>query len=333
MSIFISIASYQDPLLASTLVSAYEHAKNQAGLIFGVCDQSDEPINLAMLPFVDQIHYEHVNPLLSKGPCWARGRLQSFFNNEDYFLQIDSHTQFNEGWDVRLINELQKIEGNKSQGDYHAKSIITSYPRSFKVVDLPSATFELNAIDKNTQILAYRADSLFSRSSFSRQVGISCQHNEITHGCLLAAGCIFSRGAFVKDIPYDPNYYFYGEELSMALRAFTNGYSLFHIPDLPLFHLYTETGNVPRKLHWDQEDDKNRAIKWHEREELSLNRLDALFAWQLDGNWGLGSRRSLEEYAYISGMDLKNKIVLNLEKATKASLLESLDWKVNPLST
>ena len=119
----------------------------------------------------------------------------------------------------------------------------------------------------------------------------------------------------------------------MALRAFTNGYSLFHIPDLPLFHLYTETCNVPRKLHWDPEDDKNRAIKWHEREELSLNRLDALFAGQLDGNWGLGSRRSLEEYAYISGMDLKNKIVLNLEKATKASLLESLDWKVNPLST
>ena len=44
--------------------------------------------------FKNQIHYEHVDPLFSKGPCWARHRAQSFFNNENYFLQIDSHTQF-----------------------------------------------------------------------------------------------------------------------------------------------------------------------------------------------------------------------------------------------
>jgi hypothetical protein len=55
----------------------------------------------------------------------------------------------------------------------------------------------------------------------------------------------FYKGSFVKDIPYDPNYYFYGEELSMALRAFTRGYSFFHIPDVPLFHLYTDTSDIP----------------------------------------------------------------------------------------
>ena len=43
-----------------------------------------------------------------------------------------------------------------------------------------------------------------------------------------------------------------------ALRAFTNGYSFFHIPDVPLFHLYTDVSELRRKLHWDQEDDKNR---------------------------------------------------------------------------
>ena len=94
----------------------------------------------------------------------------------------------------------------------------------------------------------YRKDSLFSPGSFSRQIGMPTKNNDITHAILMAAGCIFAKGSFVKEIPYDPNYYFYGEELSMALRAFTNGYSFFHIPDVPLFHLYTDVSDLPRKL-------------------------------------------------------------------------------------
>ena len=99
MSIFISIASYQDPLLVSTIFSAYNNAQNKEKLIFSICDQSDNPIKINDLAFADQIRYEHVDPVFSKGPCWARHRAQSFFNNEDYFLQIDSHTQFLENWD------------------------------------------------------------------------------------------------------------------------------------------------------------------------------------------------------------------------------------------
>jgi hypothetical protein len=45
----------------------------------------------------------------------------------------------------------------------------------------------------------------------------------------------------------------------------------------------------------------------------------------------LGYERSLEDYALISGMDLKNKVVLDMEKATASGFLESLDWKINPL--
>ena len=147
----------------------------------------------------------------------------------------------------------------------------------------------------------------------------------------MAAGCVFTRGDFVEEIPYDPNYYFYGEELSMALRAFTHGYSFFHIPDVPLFHLYTDVTNLPRKLHWDPEDDKNRAVKWHELEKNSLDRLDDLFAGNIEDLMGLGLERSLEDYALLSGIDLKNKIILDLSKATTSTFLESTDWKKNPI--
>ena len=331
MSIFISIASYQDPLLVSTIFSAYENAENKSDLIFSICDQSDNEIKINEIKFSKQIHYDHVDPLFSKGPCWARHRAQNFFNGEDFFLQIDSHTQFAPRWDSIFIEQLEKISAIQKNDGYFKKPIITSYPRSFKVKDFEKGLFELNVGDKHTQVITYRKDSLFLKGSFSRQIGIPTKHNDITHAILMAAGCIFTKGSFVKEIPYDPNYYFYGEELSMALRAFTHGYSFFHIPDVPLFHLYTDTSDLPRKLHWDPEDDKKRAVKWTELDKKSLNRLDDLFARKVEEPMNLGFERSLGDYAAISGIDLKNKVVLDIEKATKSSFLESLDWKISPL--
>jgi len=332
MSIFISIASYQDPLLVSTIFGAYGNAKNKDDLIFSICDQSDTPINVNDLSFVNQVRYEHVDPVFAKGPCWARHRAQSFYQGEDYFLQIDSHTQFSPNWDILFQEAFLEIESMGSSDNYFAKPIITSYPRSFQVIDFDKGMFELNTGDPHTQVMTYREDSLFSRGSFSRQIGVPTKSAEITHAFLMAAGCIFTRGSFVDEIPYDPNYYFYGEELSMALRAFTHGFSFFHIPNVPLFHLYTDTSNVPRKLHWDPEDDKNRAIKWHELEQKSLDRLDDLFAGNIEGSMGLGAERSLEDYAVISGVDLKNKKVLDIEQATKSHFLTSMDWKKNPIN-
>ena len=317
--------------MVSTIFGAYNNARNKDELIFSICDQSDDPINIDDLDFADQVRYEHVNPVFSKGPCWARHRAQTFYQEEDYFLQIDSHTQFLPNWDELFKEALLKIEAAGLTDGYFAKPIITSYPRSFKVLDFERGLFELNTGDKHTQVITYMKDSLFSRGSFSRQIGIPTKHTEITHAYLMAAGCIFTRGKFVKDIPYDPNYYFYGEELSMALRAFTHGFSFFHIPDVPLFHLYTDVSNIPRKLHWDPEDDANRAIKWHELEQKSLDRLDDLFAGKIEGSMGLGSQRSLKDYAVISGVDLKNKIVLNLEQATESAFLESVEWTKNPI--
>ena len=331
MSIFISIASYQDPLLVSTIWSAYSNARNKEDLIFSICDQSDNPVKVGELPFAHQIKYDHVDPIFAKGPCWARHRAQSFYAGEKYFLQIDSHTQFSPYWDILFEGAFLEIATMGKEDPYFKKPVITSYPRSFQVIDFEKGAFALNNGDKHTQVITYREDSIFSRGSFSRQIGIPTKHLEITHAYLMAAGCVFTRGDFVEEIPYDPNYYFYGEELSMALRAFTHGYSFFHIPDVPLFHLYTDVSNLPRKLHWDPEDDKNRAVKWHELEKNSLDRLDDLFAGNIEDLMGLGLERSLEDYALLSGIDLKNKIILDLSKATTSTFLESTDWKKNPI--
>ena len=96
-------------IMVSTIFSAYENAENKDNLIFSICDQSDNAIKVNEIKFSKQIHYDHVDPLFSKGPCWARHRIQSFFNDEDFFLQIDSHTQFAPNWGMRFYRAIEKI--------------------------------------------------------------------------------------------------------------------------------------------------------------------------------------------------------------------------------
>ena len=83
---------------------------------------------------------------------------------------------------------------------------------------------------------------------------------------------------------------------------------------------------VKRKLHWDESEDNNREVKWHQREENSINRLNDLINNKIDGVFGLGNKRTLKDYEYISGIDLINKIVKDKEKAFTGKFISSLAW-------
>tara|TARA_B100000965_G_scaffold39862_1_gene29358 strand:- start:217 stop:1203 length:987 start_codon:yes stop_codon:yes gene_type:complete len=323
MKIFISIASYQDPLLGTTIRSAYNNSDNPKSLIFGVCDQSSKPIDIDSFNFKEQIRYEHINPVDSKGPCWARSKIQKSFNDEEYYLQIDSHMQFEKGWDTYLIKYIHKII--EVDSSIHQLPIITCYPRSFEIKNFEKNEFELNSSDINTHTIAYREDSMFMKNNYSRQIG-SIASTNISHGYLIAAGFLFSTKEFVKQIPYDPEFYFYGEELSIMLRAFTRNFGIFHLPAVPIFHLYRDIVEVKRKLHWDESEDSNREIKWHQREEKSINKLNDLINNKIDGIFGLGDKRTLKDYEYISGVDLVNKKVIDKEKAFTGNFISSLPW-------
>ena len=323
MKIFISIASYQDPLLETTVRSAYDSADNSDSLIFGICDQSSEPMDIGSFSFKDQIKYEHIDPFYSEGPCWARSRIQKNFNNEDYYLQIDSHMRFEEGWDSYLIKYIKKIMSIDTP--IHQLPIITCYPRAFEIIDFEKNKFKLHDTDLNTLSISYREDSMFIKDNYSRQIG-SIASNEISHGYLIAAGFLFTTKDFVKQIPYDQNFYFYGEEISIMLRAFTRDFGIFHLPAIPVFHLYRDIVEVKRKLHWDESEDNNREVKWHQREENSINRLNDLINNKIDGVFGLGNKRTLKDYEYISGVDLINKIVKDKEKAFTGKFISSLAW-------
>ena len=174
---------------------------------------------------------------------------------------------------------------------------------------------------------------MFEDGYYSMQKSFPANTNLPAKGLLIAGGFIFARKEFASLIPYDPKFYFHGEELSIALRLYTNMWDVVHIPRVPLFHLYTDVDNLIRKLHWDPEDEKNRAIKWNELDRLSKSRLGDLINNNLESPFGLGKLRSIKDFGILSGVDLINKKIIDEELATNSFCFEEIQSKFEPFNS
>jgi hypothetical protein len=124
----------------------------------------------------------------------------------------------------------------------------------------------------------------------------------------LSGHFIFTLGRFVKEVPYDPKFYFHGEETSLSARAYTHGYDLFS-PHRPIvWHEYTRNG---KQRHWDDHSTFN------ELDKASYARFRALFEMDPGGcppckrksleGFGFGTERTLEDYEKYSGLKFKTR--------------------------
>ena len=134
--------------------------------------------------------------------------------------------------------------------------------------------------------------------------GLPVASEQPVPGLHVGAGCLLAPGRVVQELPYDPRLYFHGEEQAFALRAWTRGWDIFHIPRMPVYHQYHSAGQAPRPLHWSPDLDEQRAQRSAELTALANQRLAALL-WRAEdrGLYGLGRERSLADYADFSGID------------------------------
>lgn len=297
MSIFVSIASYSDPLLGFTIERARANARHPDQLHFGVVEQA---ATATAMP--QGASYVRIEPEYARGPCWARSIAMSFYRGEDWFLQLDSHMDFAPDWDELLVAQALAQRG----GD---RVVVTTYPSAFvfedgKPVPKPITTKVLACVVKpgvgfapDHPVLVFEAQAV--------------ETDQALPGFHVGAGCLFASGRFALDLPYDPAFYFHGEEQGIALRLFTRGWDIFHPPGMPIYHLYTDrpTGTAARALHWDEAEDALRKVKWQELELRSRARLAQLVAGQPLGAYGLGPVRSVADFAKFSGVDYENRRV------------------------
>ena len=115
----------------------------------------------------------------------------------------------------------------------------------------------------------------------------------------------FTLGQFSIEVQHNPEYYFHGEEISIAARAYTHGYDLFHPHRLTVYHEYTRKN---RTKQWD--DDK----EWTEKNKKShlINKklfgMDGLIQEGHDGLFGFGKVRTLRDYEKYAGILFERKL-------------------------
>ncbi|HWI82805.1 GlcNAc-transferase family protein [Ramlibacter sp.] len=305
MSIFVSIASYCDPVLGFTLARARATASAPRQLHFGVVDQSSAAAAPPSAAELQPCRLSHVRiePVYARGPCWARALAMSLYEGEDWFLQIDSHMDFDPGWDERLVAQARALlPGRRGV-------VLSSYPNPF-VFDQGQPA-RRPATDK---VLAHVVKPGGHFEPEHPVLGFEAHPVHVDQpvpGFHVGAGCLFAPGRFVEAFPYDPWFYFHGEEQGIAIRLFTHGWDIFHMPGLPLYHLYNnaEAGGPPRPMHWDAAHEAQRQRSWWSLEQRSRARLTALVDGSALGVFGLGGVRTMADYAAFSGIDYRARVL------------------------
>jgi hypothetical protein len=291
-TIFIQIASYRDPELKSTLKSCLENAKYPENLIFGIARQfhiDDKFDDLSEYENDQRFRILNIPHQKSKGVCWARHQVQQLYNNEDYTLQIDSHMRFEKDWDETLINMVIEL-----QNDGYKKPLLTSYVSSYNPQTDPEGRVNVPwrmAFDKFIPegAVFFLPEAIPNWKELKKPIPSRFYS---AHFC-------FTLGQFAKEVQHNPKFYFHGEEISIAVRAYTHGYDLFHPHKIVAWHEYTRNG---RTKQWDDDQE------WYKKNESShlLNRklfgMDGLEQSGHTGKYGFGKVRTLRDYEKYAGL-------------------------------
>jgi hypothetical protein len=317
--IFVQIAAYRDPELIPTIKDMIERADNPENLRFGICWQwhPDDEYEEEMFDFMqndDRFQVIKVDARRGHGTCWARHSLQHLWCEDEFTLAIDSHHRFVDHWDSEMKSMYYYMQ---DQG--HEKPLFTGYITSYKPwLENSDGTgertlkngFEVDPWKMIIDRFIPEGAMFFLPTSMSKD-----EQREPIPSRFYSAHFVFASGKMCKEVPHDPNYYFHGEEISIAVRAYTHGYDLFHPHKIIAYHEYTRKG---RPHHWDDNNrSSGREFDWYEVNDQCHKRNRILFG--MDGEdpnqinfgdeYGFGKVRTVEQYEEYAGINFKLRAI------------------------
>lgn len=293
--LFVSVVAYCDPELPRTLLSLVTRATHPERIHFAVVDQCDPKDALhevaAIGPGIDyvQLHYKH-----ARGPGFARAMAMQCYRGEPLYLQIDGHMHAAPGWDVWVEQTVQS----------RPRTVWSSYPPPYDLVDGQPVP-QVQAPQTVVAHVVNEGEAFAEDGKWTLTFGGRYTHSPRPRpGFHVAAGLVCGPGAIVEAVPYDPQWYFWGEEQAWSVRLWTHGFDVWHPVDVPLYHLYNNPEQTVRPTHWRVDHDERRRLRWWQYEQQSVERQRLLYTGGLqDTVYGLGTARSLKEFALYSGID------------------------------
>ena len=299
--IFINIASYRDKELIPTVKDALQKAKDKSRISFGICWQHDdeEPLNFGedSDPLFKgiKINYSRYNYLDSKGMGWARKISQSFWREEEYQLQIDSHMRFTEGWDWHLLNLMARVKSK-----YKSKKIILTsrtlpyYPEKGGELKKGLGTYMHSSKFRDNGVLTLTSGGIRGSQNIKDPIP----------GAFISGHYMFSSSKILQEMPYDDHFAVIstGDEPILSIKSWTRGWDIFYPHKVVIWHhFYREQSS---KNHNDHKKIVNQLS------DGGVTQFNNIISGKVtDARYALGKERTLEDYKTYCGVDYKNKTV------------------------
>ena len=351
--IYVGIPSMCDPLLPYTIYGCFSNADQPQNIRMCIIEQEypEDALDWTdpkIAQYKKYIDYNLYNPADSRGCSWARALAQKEYDGEQFYLQIDSHTGFEKGWDTTYIKSIVELQ------EYHDKPIISCYPEGMTARDddpisnpVPETwepienenticrTVGAGDVKKNSKgDLIYpglvHVEFMEEPDNYIYYYGSDHYYNTpqpYTHGFGFSGGGTFTLGSFITEVPWDLDTYFSGEEQVNVLRAWTRGWNVFHRKGgYPIRHYYAPLYKA-EKNHWS--DAHNLKTPWTQQADIGKDRQRDIYRGKVTGKMGLGTTRTLAQYAAWCGVDIENKI-LKPKSFSLNNPLFKLDWKKDP---
>jgi [Skp1-protein]-hydroxyproline N-acetylglucosaminyltransferase len=362
-TIFVSIIAYRDSETRHTVDSIYARARHPERVYCGIVWQyhpgEDEHLlfdgwNLDRYPAnrIRQIFMKHTE---ARGPCLARamamerlynagckrnnaisgGASKSSEPGEDFYLQIDSHMRFANGWDVEMLNQWHACEDEMA--------VLTAYPpgyeRASTVWPPPNANDAppmlcASHFDEKDGMLRFVGRLLAPASTTATKAAASSPAPSLSStrpfSCLYyAAGFTFSSSSLVRRVPYDPTLtnLFFGEETAMLARLWTAGYNMYLPSRNLIWHCWSRAyrpsfrENTVAGMHHEGSEEQERRRSEEERAKRKVQRMLGmpLMGKELtigpdedqpdddDNKYGLGTVRTLAQFQHHIGVDFSTR--------------------------
>lgn len=284
-TIYVQIPAYRDSELSRTLRGLYRHAAHPERLRTKVIWQraADDSMDndVRALPNLELVEIPAEKSL---GCNWARRLAQQDWAGEPFTLLLDSHHRFVDGWDTLLTGMYSQLLGAGVP-----KPLLTAY--------LPPYDPSIDPLGRGTapyKIYPLSRDQGVLTRLTSHPIPWWQTLNRPLPAEFLSLHLVFAAGAFNEEVPFEPNVYFFGDEVVTGLRAFTAGYDFFHPHRIVGWHSYSRAGRV---LHWDDHPD------WYQRHLFSLDLMRELFTSR-GAHALLGGARTVTDYEELIMMPL-----------------------------
>lgn len=297
-SIFVQIASYHDYEIYRTIKHCLESSSKENQINFGI--HISYYLNKDItVPSINNLKINISEAPKNIGVGQSRNIANSFYDGEDYYLQIDSHSRFEPEWDKNLIDTYLKYS---NEG---LNPVISTYPGAYDYEN-----YKVRIINNKNDIsyIDFIQELSFNNNYVPHQRAVANPEGNIFNRSISAAS-VFSSGQ-IANIKPNEKIFFWGEEIVMAARFFTHGFDLLLPERQNIYHLYYNNDDKIKNLRRQVTEDFPNLCRIKEKE--SQKEIESILIGNKISSDGLGTERTLQEYQDFARINFLDKTVYNM---------------------